>query len=619
MRINLLSCLIASSIIGTPAAALPRIDDSNEKSVYETSVLEDLRELDGFNEHEVRSDFEFLYMCDYNYAPDSAENYDLFMYFYVKDSSLFRNMCYTYIGIGDNGDYFRQDLVFRSYENGYCKVSLPLSKRVDFFEENFSGETDRTYRISSVNVMLRGSYTYTKAYEVSRVYTISGYASGIFDDEGDLSVSWTGDKTISIEVEAGVWSSEAYFDFRNNIFYTYFDIPENLFDDYGDLVSVHYSYEKILLKPLFHFLSSYNWRRLDSVGHWKGDIYDHYLGFTHINPMYVVIADTFGDIEKQNAYAWDNATLSLMGYSNSIKNLYTYASNRSQYVCMNSNFIKNSTVFTSNNYYEDFLGENVVERYLQNPSSLTYKSFGRSDVTKDAEDFGDLATTNIVWNEFDDSEMALRNNYWGLSFSNKEYRDDAKYWEILDDSKLSATTEDFSDYYFVREDDVSDIKSRIENNSVNGTKTVLLRYGNELQNVRNLFDTTAGIGGGYECVGVASLQYLYKDFQIIDFTFETSGVESVIGVIHDPVTTTADIPGIPELGSSDEWKKTLMTILSIIAGIVILVLIAVGLYYLMPFVYQFMNDPVRQAHRKERARRYTERQNKRRKRRRKRG
>ena len=621
--LNLIPALLSFTLIGGSGASLLRNVSSEEKNIYQTTVLEDLRNLDSFDENAPRSDFEFLYLSDYRYSMNNNGNYDLFMYFYVKNEALVQNLCYAYLGIGsDNATYFRQDLVFRSYEDGYCKVSLPYNERTNFHSEYLHGNMERIYRLSSINVLERNNgYTDIKAYDVSRVYTISGFASGIYQDEGNMEISWVGDKTISIDVHAGVWSSLPEWEFRNNVFYAYFDIPEDLFINYGTLKKVHYSYEKVLLKPLFHFLSSFDYTKYNDYGTWKSSAgYDHYLAFAGVNPNWVVMGtniDAFNAIERSNLYAYPDACLSLMGYTPAdISSHYSYANNRKHNVIFNKYFLKSQLVFTSNNYYEDFLGENIVQRFKQYPDLLTFRNFGRTDVNTEASDFNNLAIENVQWVDFSEYAENLRSTYWGLSFSDKDYRDDAKVWEILDTSHLNDSTQDFSDYYFVSQSDVADIKSRIQNNSTNGTQTVVLRYGNELQNVRNIFDTINGvfdgIGNGYDCVGVASLQTLYKDFQIIDFTFEDSGVETVIGVIHDPITTTADIPGIPDLSADNSgfnWK----IIVAVVLGILIIALLIVAAYYLMPLVYQFLNDPVRIAHRQEKARRYTEWQSLRRK------
>lgn len=613
--LNLIPALLSFTLIGGSGASLLRNASSEEKSIYETTVLEDLRNLDSFDENAVRSDFEFLYLSDYRYSMNNNGNYDLFMYFYVKNEALVQNLCYAYMGIGsENATYFRQDLVFRSYEDGYCKVSLPYSERIDFHNEHLYGSMERVYRLSSINVLERNNgYTDIKAYDVSRVYTISGFSSGIYQDEGNMEISWVGDKTISIDVKANVWSSEPQWDFRNNVFYAYFDIPEDLFIQYGTLKRVHYSYEKVLLNPLFHFLSNFDYSKYNNYGTWKSNAgFDHYLAFAEINPNKVITMtafDWFNQIEQQNLYAWDNNSLSLCGYTASdIHNKLSYATTRKQYVCFNKYFLKEQCVFTSNNYYQDFLGSDIVQRFKQYPNQLTYRNYGLTDVNTEAADFGSLASTNIIWRDYSDWALSARRDVWNLSFSDKEYRDDAKIWEILDTSHLNDSIQDFSDYYFVNTDDVSDIKQRVTNNSLNHTQTVILRYGNELQNIRYIFDTFNGaFDSDFECVGVASLQTLYKDFQIIDFTFEDSGTETVIGVIDDPITTTGNIPGVPDLskdGASFNWK----IVVAVILGILIIVLLIVATYYLVPLVYRFLNDPVRVAHRQEKARRYTERQ-----------
>lgn len=241
--LSLIPALLSFTLIGGSGASLLRNVSSEEKSIYETTVLEDLRNLDSFDENAPRSDFEFLYLSDYRYSMNNNGNYDLFMYFYVKNEALVQNLCYAYLGIGsENATYFRQDLVFRSYEDGYCKVSLPYSERTDFHNEHLHGSMERVYRLSSINVFERNNgYTDIKAYDVSRVYTISGFSSGIYQDEGNMEISWVGDKTISIDVQANVWSSLPQWDFRSNVFYAYFDIPEDLFIEYGTLKRIHYS------------------------------------------------------------------------------------------------------------------------------------------------------------------------------------------------------------------------------------------------------------------------------------------------------------------------------------------------------------------------------------------
>ena len=618
--LNLIPALLSFTLIGGSGASLLRNVSSEEKSIYETSVLEDLRNLDSFDENAPRSDFEFLYLSDYRYSMNNNGNYDLFMYFYVKNEALVRNLCYAYLGIGsDNATYFRQDLVFRSYEDGYCKVSLPYNERTDFHNEYLHGSMERVYRLSSINVLERNNgYTDIKAYDVSRVYTISGFSSGIYQDEGNMEISWVGDKTVSIDVKANVWSSEPRYDLRNNVFYAYFDIPEDLFVEYGTLKKVHYSYEKVLLNPLFNFINGFNYSKYNNYGNWKSSAgFDHYLAFAQMNPNLVATAaflDVCSLVERTNFYSWDTTVLSVLGYNQSdIFNKYSYSSNRNSYICFNENFLKPQLIFNSNNYYEDFVGENVVQRFKQYPNQLTYRNYGRTDVNTEAADFGSLKINRVRFLEYPGFLGDWRNNMWGFTTSDKVYRDDAKIWEILDNSHLNDSIQDFSDYYFVNKEDVSNIKERITNNSTNHTQTVILRYGNEFQEVRNIFDTINGVFDyDYDCVGVASLQFLYKDFQVIDFTFEDSGVETVIGVIHDPITTTPDIPGIPHLpkdGPSFNWK----ILVAVILGILIIALLIVAAYYLMPLVYQFLNDPVRIAHRQEKARRYTEWQSLRRK------
>lgn len=618
--LNFIPALLSFTLIGGSGASLLRNVSSEEKNIYETTVLEDLRNLDSFNENAVRSDFEFLYLSDYRYSMNNNGNYDLFMYFYVKNEALVQNLCYAYLGIGsDNATYFRQDLVFRSYEDGYCKVSLPYSERTNFHNEHLHGSMERVYRLSSINVLERNNgYTDIKAYDVSRVYTISGFSSGIYQDEGNMEISWVGDKTVSIDVKANVWSSEPHYDLRNNVFYAYFDIPEDLFVEYGTLKKVHYSYEKVLLNPLFNFINGFNYSKYNNYGNWKSSAgFDHYLAFAQMNPNLVATAafiDACSLVERTNFYSWDDMTLYVLGYNHTdISNKYSYSSNRNSYICFNENFLKPQLIFTSNNYYEDFLGENIVQRFKQYPDLLTYRNFGRTDVNTEAADFGSLEINRVTFLEYPGFLGDWRNTMWGFTKSDKVYRDDAKIWEILDNSHLNDSTQDFSDYYFVNKADVNNIKERITNNSTNHTQTVILRYGNELQEVRNIFDTINGVFDyDYDCVGVASLQTLYKDFQVIDFTFEDSGVETVIGVIHDPITTTANIPGIPDLskdGPSFNWK----IVVAVILGILIIALLIVAAYYLMPLVYQFLNDPVRVAHRQEKARRYTEWQSLRRK------
>lgn len=260
------ACALAALALLAGAASTASAASSADAGIVSSSPLDDLMgdpsfaaEYEGgsFSRSESEADYRLVNFSEYAYDPTDPSRLSLYVYVFnptigrlAIDSSAVNS-----IGISSNvfedGGWMKLPLrtVCSEDDGSFYKFSVVLP------DLNDALPAVRHYSVSGIEIASAAESTRPIDYEVGSRFDYTGYAAGIMGrSESDLACTKQDQETVSLDVHGGVYrtaSSDKGFGWNYDLFYVYFSIPRDLLDRYGDLHSLHFTYNRWKLSDLF--------------------------------------------------------------------------------------------------------------------------------------------------------------------------------------------------------------------------------------------------------------------------------------------------------------------------------------------------------------------------------
>ncbi|MBR2506661.1 MAG: hypothetical protein IKB70_07070 [Bacilli bacterium] len=537
------------------AKAEEAIDTTN---IYETDVLDDLSNLSSFQvESYNETDFSFIYFAEYNYSKTTSNGFNLFLYFYSNTSFV----------LGDKDAYvnMRNATTSLTYHENYLQIVDETSgfyKALVLNPKTFYSpyKIERKYDIAglSINTVENGAKNYHDN-TIGKTYTIRGSAAGIDGNTNStLSVHTHELQTISISLKGGTWHTASNFGDRNSLFYVWFGLDKDFSNDGWFLKKIHYEYYQLKLNTLYAGID--NSREYDSYSYFESH-WDDTLG-TVVGTQVV----TYWYCRLIGQRSQTRHTLR----SNEIINDINLDHTRRFSIDTMDDFVSQNRIKTK-----------VDEYYSSVVQSADFFEFDEENTDKNIS----VPASNL--NGFEQWWLKYIRNVSGGN-SNLDQYDTFKAWTVVDGNDSSLTDSEFSTKYFVSDNQASELKHDLFNNTNSNKDTYLFRFTILPYFSDNVIaDWNYAVPGGPEpnidhsdhLCGYYFDSYYIKDFDIIDFTFENDNAEiTVIPVVADPID-------VADQGQKSDtyvwdWKSEFNWLYRIIA-IVLIVIAAIFVLWLL--------------------------------------
>ncbi len=391
------------------------VEASGSKSIYESTVLDDLTSDESFHEDIYTvDDFAVIKFMEFGYAKNSDTLFDLFFYFYLTPDKSYNVSKFSQIvAANSNNDYESYDLRVIDSNNGFYKTQVINSKSL--YLDNLN---TRVYNISKYTVYSRPLDDESEdkiSFDVSSSFTFSGFAESMNgNDSSSLECAENTLETINLDVSVGNWLSKSSGGYRKNIFYAWFNIPNHLLDYYGYLDKVEYQYSSVVLP--------------------------NYLALTE--DQTIAVFNNGARTSSNSSVSWAPYTSDLNNLNNDFFRFWipTWDSpvSRKEVELRSKQFLTPALDWT----YHHIETENMEESY------------------------------SITENHLNGFERWWEETFHGIAYSEFDLGD-LNVWDILSTSDLGLSKSSFGSKYFVDEEDVDSIKSYLSRSS---QTTYLLRY-----------------------------------------------------------------------------------------------------------------------------------------------
>lgn len=570
-----------------------RADDSSVK-FDESNVLDDLEDmtLDGkkFSLEEynfdTKKDTQILTFVEYCYSFYEEKQNDFGFYVYIynpkglkfktdsnlntiqfattKDSdSAYTKYTITYLNKSEKADY----------EGLFYKFKVNLTEEQKTAILNGVNSSSRVYKVSGFELVTQGNLNATD-YAVSLTYKYSGYAKGCGPNENaesTLKFTSEGLETLSLDVHATTYrpdGTNGKNDYtQDSLHSVYFAVPNKVIEQYGEMVAVHATWLNAVLKPAlvtgnqdaYNAIYNYLGNSLDSssnyayiANYWsdlgQGDMIRHYGSMAYI-PSDFWLADA----ESYNEYLDSVYLLFNAGNGTDSADNYTVSSEEIQ-----EKLIESANKFGGNlvnGKYSEYMFESVDEEFIEK--------------TIHAEDEYSLNSIKQVIGD------GWWQKLWGITVS-KDYSSAFNGLQAVypvKDSDITDSIVNVSNNLYISKSDVEDFKDFYNANKENST-VYLFRYqvSDYIAQEATLFQAKTSFGAEH-WEKIDTNAYFFQetvnlDFDIIDVTFSTGIVETVIPVVSNPIDVIPDATP-PVYTESDES----FDLLKLIVGLLLLILL----------------------------------------------
>lgn len=564
----------------------------------------------------------FIEYC-YSFYEEKQGDFGLYVYVYNPkglkfDTESVLNQVQFAITNETDSAYTKYPLKFLNmsekadYEGLFYKFKVVLSDEQKQDILGMVNSSNRMYKVSGIELLTKGDMNATE-YAVNTTYSYSGYAKGYGSNEqaeSTLKVTSEGLETLSLEVHPTVYRPEGtngkneYT--QDSLHSVYFSVPNKVIEQYGVMSAVHATWLNAVLYPA---LVTGNQSIFDSLTPYLGQ----YLhgGYIKSPPNtafeYALISTKAeegfkGTVEASMAgYFAYNV---IMDANNMVEGSYYDEVLYYLYMLFNAG----SGTDSADNYTvksEDIMeklaesagkfgGELVNGKYAACMFESVDDKF--TEVNIKAEDKFSL-TSEIVDKSWWDKLWGLSGNVTSIAF------DGIKAIYPVTDSDLAGTDEEVSERLFISSADVADFKQFYNAEKADST-VYLFRYqvsdyiAQEVTEYKHVEDW-ALIGGTFNTYEVVDTNaYFFQetvnlDFDIIDVTFSTGEMETVIPVVSSPIDVIPDATA-PVYTESDEepaWLKWLKAIVAAVIIVVILVIFGPLIFWLLKLVIKIILWP----------------------------
>lgn len=578
--------------------------DNTAPKFDETNVLYDLEDmtLDGkkFSLEEynfdTKKDTQILSFVEYCYSfyEEKQDDFGFYVYIYnpkglkfktdsslntiqfatTKDSdSAYTKYTLTYLNKSEKADY----------EGLFYKFKVNLTEEQKTAILNGVNSSSRVYKVSGFELVTQGNLNATD-YAVSLTYKYSGYAKGCGPNENaesTLKFTSEGLETLSLDVHATTYrpdGTNGKNDYtQDSLHSVYFAVPNEVIEQYGEMVAVHATWLNAVLKPALvtgnqsAFNSIYNYLGQDITSLSSTTFPYSYLsnaiigssGGMYMAGCYYYYGHLPSSIAEGSYTLYDHlvipqevlSTLYLMfnaGNGTDSADNYTVSSEDIQ-----EKLIESANKFGGNlvnGKYSELLFESVDEKFTEVNI--------RADETYSLD--SELQVLGSSWWD----------KIWGITHTVSSTFDGIQAIYPIKESDTKGSIVDVSNRLFVSQSDVEDLRTYYNANKENST-VYLFRY----QVSDYVSQEATLVKKGEDWLGYPSLDivdtnaYFFQetvnlDFDIIDVTFSTGIVETVIPVVSNPIDVIPD--GTPPVYTESDESFDL---LKLIVGLLLLILL----------------------------------------------
>ncbi|MBQ7339223.1 MAG: hypothetical protein IJW43_00010 [Clostridia bacterium] len=579
-----------------------RADDSVVK-FDESNVLDDLEDmtLDGkkFSLEEynfdTKKDTQILSFVEYCYSfyEEKQDDFGFYVYIYnpkglkfktdsslntiqfatTKDSdSAYTKYTLTYLNKSEKADY----------EGLFYKFKVNLTEEQKTAILNGVNSSSRVYKVSGFELVTQGDLNATD-YEVSLTYKYSGYAKGCGPNENaesTLKFTSEGLETLSLDVHATTYrpdGTNGKNDYtQDSLHSVYFAVPNKVIEQYGEMVAVHATWLNAVLKPA---LVTGNQDAYNAIYNFIGQNIGQHN--EDLNYMYLGAHSSFSGSMGMNLTSHECGYYynGVSDWSGHMVGLGSGTEINTLYMLFNSG--------TGTDSADDYIitSEDIKEKLIESANkfggNLVNGKFSECIFESVDEEFTEVNIRADETYSLDSELQVLGSSWWdklwGITHTVSSTFDGIQAIYPIKESDTKGSIVEVSNRLFVSQSDVEDLKTYYNANKENST-VYLFRYqvSDYVSQEATLFEEGSSLG--FEVWNeVDTNAYFFQetinlDFDIIDVTFSTGEVETVIPVVSNPIDVVPD--GTPPVYTeSDEG----FDFFKLIVGLLLLILL---LYFL---------------------------------------
>ena len=567
---------------------------ATENAFDKTSVNEDLSDTDWLkypaNSFGTPSVVNFVEYC-YTDNVAENENYALYLYVYnparlsfsLKGNSV--NMAIGYDGTEPN-EYADVDLITCGASTG-DKAGLIYKFRIDIPERVYTNarlfQQDYKYRqYDIVGVQLRQVGVETHDWDVGRKYKVTGYAKGMDDtsqEEATLAVEYSGLETLNLDVHPTYYRPEGnngkneYT--QDSLHSVYFAVPK----DKGNITAMSAEWLDAVLKPM---LCTGNKNVYTE--------YEKYLGVDVVN------TDVSLEYECGSGFDYDESWVTQIKYH------WVYGSEQVNV----PGFFVDSNVYADvqiNTLYLLFAPDtwgndsadsyNVPSELIKKKMEQSYAKFGGEKIEGVEGDYSSLIFESVnaektkmdftLDDTFEMGSVVLGPTWWeklwgltGTQVVSSTTFDGIKAIQAVQDSDMTGSMAVDCDNLYLSTGDYDDFCKFYEENKKDHT-VYFLRYqvSDYVSQECHQFGPELGLLGDTNAFFFQETVNL--GFDVIQVAMEKDGVETVYGVVSDPLDIVHDGTHPLQTTSDFDWWGVLFGFLLMALFIGFLLVIAPSL------------------------------------------
>lgn len=597
----------------TPATIFVKAESSVE-AFEKINVMDDLAnatiggkpfdlEKYNFDEKKETQILSFVEYC-YSFYQEKQEDYGLYVYIYNPkglkfDTESSLNAIQLATTKETDSAYAKYPLEYinksdkASYEGLFYKFKISLTDEQKLAILHGVNSSSRIYKVSSFELLKKGDINATD-YTISSTYNYSGYAQGYGPDEdAESTLTYTSEslETLTLDVHATTYrpdGTNGKNDYtQDSLHSVYFSVPNEVIEQYGAMTAVHATWLNAVLAPalvtgnqsiyeeIYNYLGKSAATYSEDIDYMLLGAYDKDAGSIHTGidtHKYGYGYNPFPSYSSGNGGITQNAF-----YGGKLDKLYLLFNAGSGTDSADSYTVSSEEIIEQLKLSSSILGGELVNgKYSKSVFESVDSEFTEVNIYAD-ENFS-LTSETVSQNWWE--------KLWGLSGSivTSSSFDGIQAIYAVKDSDLVGTEAQISERLYISQSDCDEFKKYYEEKKENNT-VYLFRYqvsdyvSQEVTSFKRKYDIF-GLYDGFNKVDTNS--YFFKqtvnlDFDIIDVTFSTGEVETVIPVVSNPIDVIPDATP-PVFTTSDEEGDWLIW-LKIIA---VLILIGLILYFFWP-------------------------------------
>lgn len=557
-----------------------------------------------FNE---RSQAQLLRLVEfgYSYYANGQGDYGLYAYVYnpqgVQFDTTAANLGVNCIQIGNAAGTSYQNYALaylntstkKGYEGLFYKFKVVMSNAQKTALLSELNSAERVYRVSGFELRTVGAYNATD-YKAAQTFKYCGYSLGYgsaLQVESSLECTAENLETLSLEVKStffrpkGTNGRTMYT--QDSLHSVYFAVPNTVLAKYGELSKIHATWRDALLAPALVTGNEEAYNAIlpflgQDIGKHTDDLDYSYLGMRELE----VESSLFGSVYR-NSYSLGynvpdsdaSSVFRMKDDGRDISSLYMLFFSGKEVDSADEYTVTSELISSRMKQLSATLGGELVNgKYSRKLFESVEENFTEVNIASDETwKLEDVKIDRTWWEEM-----------WGAQ-GTVTYSDEFKGIEAIHpvtDEDLSGTKEAVCERLCIYEGDYDAFKTFYEINR-NGNTVFLFRYqmSEYIAQEATLYKKATSLvsGGVIDTNAFFFQETVNLDFDIIDVTFTSGEVKTVIPVVASPIDVIPDATS-PVNTTSDKmsnWWK-------IVFALLFLLLLLVIFWPLLPYLVQFI-------------------------------